>query len=286
MVLNILTSYPLPPFQAIWLYQGFISLGALSGEVDNPAKTMPWVVVTLMPLLLVLNVMPLAVSWGYDANYTNYVPGHFDELVGFLIGFYCPLFVFYFRTVGWLASFVLGLCALRSLFLLHARSLASTIGTRTKALVLVAYVQLHCFFIWLFGCLLCGAYKYLAPHHTQKGGVASATTLTVLLFTHTPFRCQLSSTPHTALTSPTVYGWLLCLCGDAECCNTSVGTGKNGNLAWVVLFSRFGLRVSYMFAPQNTPTVAILQLCCATPCVRCLANVITCRCRCWQQCTH
>ena len=67
-------------FQAIWLNQGFISLGALAGEVDNPARAMPLVTLTLLPLLLVLNIVPLAVSWGYDANYTNYNPGHFDEL--------------------------------------------------------------------------------------------------------------------------------------------------------------------------------------------------------------
>jgi len=32
--------------------------------VENPAKTMPLVVMALTPLLVFLNIMPLAVAWG------------------------------------------------------------------------------------------------------------------------------------------------------------------------------------------------------------------------------
>eukprot|EP00729_Bicosta_minor_P006785 gene6785-23795_t len=33
-----------------------------------------------MPLLMFLNVMPLAAAWGLDSNYSNYEAGHFDAV--------------------------------------------------------------------------------------------------------------------------------------------------------------------------------------------------------------
>eukprot|EP00039_Didymoeca_costata_P025689 m.14132 g.14132 ORF g.14132 m.14132 type:complete len:518 (-) comp4993_c0_seq1:305-1858(-) len=64
----------------IWLSQGYISLGCLSGEVENPSRTMTGVVMILTPFVVFLNIVPLAVSWGLDDNATNYEPGHFDVL--------------------------------------------------------------------------------------------------------------------------------------------------------------------------------------------------------------
>ena len=46
----------------LWLYSGFFSLGALAGEVKNPSRTFPLVIVIMMPLVATLNIWPLAVS--------------------------------------------------------------------------------------------------------------------------------------------------------------------------------------------------------------------------------
>ena len=53
--------------------KGFVSMGALSGEVENPSKVMPLVVLVLMPMLIFLNIAPLAAAWGLDSNYTQCV---------------------------------------------------------------------------------------------------------------------------------------------------------------------------------------------------------------------
>ena len=46
----------------LWLYSGFFSLGALAGEVKDPSRTFPLVIVIIMPLVATLNIWPLAVS--------------------------------------------------------------------------------------------------------------------------------------------------------------------------------------------------------------------------------
>lgn len=70
----------------LWLYSGFFSLGALAGEVKNPSRTFPLVIVIMMPLVATLNIWPLAVSVSIDDDRANYKAGHFDKLATELAG--------------------------------------------------------------------------------------------------------------------------------------------------------------------------------------------------------
>ena len=69
-----------------WLYCGFNSLGSLAGEVKDPGRTYPIVVLTLIPAVIVLYVWPIAVAVSLDPNRTRYVPGHFTAVAVELSG--------------------------------------------------------------------------------------------------------------------------------------------------------------------------------------------------------
>lgn len=77
---------PLMLSWGLWLYSGFFSLGALAGEVKDPSRTFPLVIVIIMPLVATLNIWPLAVSISLDQNRANYAAGHFDALATELAG--------------------------------------------------------------------------------------------------------------------------------------------------------------------------------------------------------
>eukprot|EP00047_Mylnosiga_fluctuans_P008401 m.7106 g.7106 ORF g.7106 m.7106 type:complete len:548 (+) comp2165_c0_seq2:144-1787(+) len=64
----------------LWLYSGFFSLGSLAGEVDRPKYTFPRVIMVLVPVVIIFNVTPLAVSTSLDTNWDNYAAGHFTKL--------------------------------------------------------------------------------------------------------------------------------------------------------------------------------------------------------------
>jgi len=70
----------------IWLFSGFSSLGALAGEIKEPSKSYPIVIVILVPLVTLFIVMPLMVSLSIDSSRENYEPGHFDTLATQLCG--------------------------------------------------------------------------------------------------------------------------------------------------------------------------------------------------------
>eukprot|EP00040_Diaphanoeca_grandis_P021267 m.113253 g.113253 ORF g.113253 m.113253 type:complete len:524 (-) comp28258_c0_seq1:51-1622(-) len=70
----------------LWLSSGFFSLGCLAGEVHNPSRTYPLVIVIIIPLVALLNIWPLAVSLSMDQDRFNYEAGHFDELASQLLG--------------------------------------------------------------------------------------------------------------------------------------------------------------------------------------------------------
>ena len=80
----------------IWLYSGFVSLGILAGEVQNPQKTFLGAVIVLVPLTISLNIIPVLVSLGIDPDTSNYDVGYFEDLAakecgewlryGFVIG--------------------------------------------------------------------------------------------------------------------------------------------------------------------------------------------------------
>ena len=71
---------------AVWLYSGFSSLGSMAGEVENPRRTYPLVVLLLLPLVSCLNILPFAVALSLDSNPSHYTAGHFAVLAKQLAG--------------------------------------------------------------------------------------------------------------------------------------------------------------------------------------------------------
>lgn len=46
----------------IWLYSGFFNIGALAGEVQNPARSYKIAIVVLVPATVLFALWPLAIS--------------------------------------------------------------------------------------------------------------------------------------------------------------------------------------------------------------------------------
>ena len=78
--------WPLLLSWMLWLYSGFFSLGSLAGQVREPQTTYQRVTAVLIPVVTVLNVVPLLVSLSLDDERTHYTPGHFNTLAGVLGG--------------------------------------------------------------------------------------------------------------------------------------------------------------------------------------------------------
>eukprot|EP00041_Stephanoeca_diplocostata_P025384 m.662132 g.662132 ORF g.662132 m.662132 type:complete len:615 (-) comp22738_c0_seq21:2500-4344(-) len=70
----------------LWLYVGFLSLGALAGEVIDPSKSYPKVITVLIPVVTIVIVWPLAVSVSLDQTRANYKAGHFEQSATALCG--------------------------------------------------------------------------------------------------------------------------------------------------------------------------------------------------------
>ena len=71
---------------AVWLYSGFSSLGSMAGEVENPRRTYPLVVLLLLPLVACLNLIPFAIALSIDPDASHYRAGYFATLAGRLAG--------------------------------------------------------------------------------------------------------------------------------------------------------------------------------------------------------
>ena len=70
----------------LWLYSGFFSLGAIAGDVDRPKRTFSIVIAMLLPLVTLLNTVPLAIALSEDPVLSNYDPGHFNNIAGNMAG--------------------------------------------------------------------------------------------------------------------------------------------------------------------------------------------------------
>lgn len=64
----------------MWLYAGFLSLGSLAGELEDPQGSYNMALSILVPMVLVVNCFPLMVSMSIDHNRNNFQPGHFQAL--------------------------------------------------------------------------------------------------------------------------------------------------------------------------------------------------------------
>lgn len=70
----------------LWLYCGFFSLGSLAGEVSGPKTTFLIVIAILVPFVVLVNVLPLAVSLSLDPDLSHYDAGYFTQLSEMLVG--------------------------------------------------------------------------------------------------------------------------------------------------------------------------------------------------------
>lgn len=70
----------------LWLYCGFFSLGSLAGEVSGPKSTFLVVIAILVPFVVLVNVLPLAVSVSLDSDLSHYDAGYFTQLSEMLAG--------------------------------------------------------------------------------------------------------------------------------------------------------------------------------------------------------
>jgi hypothetical protein len=67
----------------MWLYSGFISLGSLAGELEDPVKAYWTALLILVPVVVVLNCMPLIISMTLDHDRNNFQPGALRSVVLF-----------------------------------------------------------------------------------------------------------------------------------------------------------------------------------------------------------
>eukprot|EP00053_Salpingoeca_punica_P004470 m.49290 g.49290 ORF g.49290 m.49290 type:complete len:618 (+) comp12808_c0_seq1:140-1993(+) len=99
----VVTEHPLPIDWALmlswqlWLYSGFMGLGTLAAELENPRRSMLLVIAMLIPIILCVNNLPLMVGLGVDDDIANYEPGYFNELADELVG---GRWLGWFLTVG------------------------------------------------------------------------------------------------------------------------------------------------------------------------------------------
>jgi hypothetical protein len=70
----------------MWLYCGFLSLGSLAGELQHPKSSYVIALCVLVPMVLLVNCMPLMVSMSIDHNRDNFQPGHFEVLATGAVG--------------------------------------------------------------------------------------------------------------------------------------------------------------------------------------------------------
>jgi len=78
--LSLLLSY------IMWLYSGFVSLGSLAGELEDPVRSYWLAILMLVPLVLIVNCMPLIVSMSLDHDRNHFQPGHFQVLATGVVG--------------------------------------------------------------------------------------------------------------------------------------------------------------------------------------------------------
>lgn len=67
----------------MWLNSGFISLGSLAGELEDPVKAYWTALLILVPVVVVLNCMPLIISMTLDHDRNNFQPGALRSVVLF-----------------------------------------------------------------------------------------------------------------------------------------------------------------------------------------------------------
>ena len=64
----------------LWLNSGYLGLGALAAGVDNPKRTFPLIVFTIIPFVAVVIIAPFLVSLSVNDNMDNYEAGYFSDL--------------------------------------------------------------------------------------------------------------------------------------------------------------------------------------------------------------
>eukprot|EP01051_Picozoa_sp_SAG22_P016234 SAG22_NODE_2256_length_2780_cov_20.080194_3_plen_434_part_01 len=64
----------------LWLNSGYLGLGALAAGVENPKRTFPLIVFTIIPFVLMVIVAPFLVSLSVNDNMENYEAGYFSDL--------------------------------------------------------------------------------------------------------------------------------------------------------------------------------------------------------------
>ena len=64
----------------LWLNSGYLGLGALAAGVDNPKRTFPLIVVTLIPFVACVIIAPFLVSLSVDDALNHYEAGYFSDL--------------------------------------------------------------------------------------------------------------------------------------------------------------------------------------------------------------
>jgi hypothetical protein len=65
---------------------GFVSLGSLAGELEDPVRSYWLAILMLVPLVLIVNCMPLIVSMSLDHDRNHFQPGHFQVLATGVVG--------------------------------------------------------------------------------------------------------------------------------------------------------------------------------------------------------
>lgn len=70
----------------MWLYAGFMSLGSMAGELEDPKKSYLCAIMVLVPIVLIINCFPLMVSLSLDHNRNHFEPGHFEVLATAHVG--------------------------------------------------------------------------------------------------------------------------------------------------------------------------------------------------------
>eukprot|EP00039_Didymoeca_costata_P022107 m.3725 g.3725 ORF g.3725 m.3725 type:complete len:519 (-) comp2819_c0_seq1:256-1812(-) len=86
----------------IWVNMGYIAIGSMSEEVENPRKTLVRSVFTLVPIVMLLTFLPLAIAISMDNDSSNFVPGHFNDLAKELAGEWLMWAFFVGAMLNWL----------------------------------------------------------------------------------------------------------------------------------------------------------------------------------------
>eukprot|EP00041_Stephanoeca_diplocostata_P022984 m.557133 g.557133 ORF g.557133 m.557133 type:complete len:144 (-) comp22189_c2_seq3:453-884(-) len=110
----------------IWLYSGFFNIGALAGEVQNPARSYKIAIAVLVPVTVIFALWPLAISVSMDPDRNNYDNGYFETLATRLAGKWLG----YGYLIGAIASFF-GLLA--SSLVVCERTLSAFVNPRNKS---------------------------------------------------------------------------------------------------------------------------------------------------------